>query len=310
MVIRMNISYNSYRIFYYAAKFQNFTCAANFLMSNQPNVTRTIRNLENELGCQLFIRSNRGIKLTPEGQKLYTHVALAIEHIQIAEEEIMTDQSLESGIVTIATGGIALRCCMLPVLREYRRKYPGVRIRVSNSSSLLSMQTLQEGLADLAMVIASEHIPKTLKQRMVTTIREVPVCGEAFSFLCEKPCSLEELTRYPLVGLNQNTISFSFYSKYFAARQLPFQLAIEVAASDQILPIVQNNLGIGFIPEDFLKEAAPSPPVYKIPLKDPLPLRSICLLRRENQILNAAARELERMIFQDNAISNAKISPA
>jgi len=306
MVMRMNISYNSYRVFYYAAKFQNFTYAANFLTSNQPNVTRTIRNLENELGCQLFIRSNRGIKLTPEGQKLYTHVALAIEHIQIAEEEIMTDQSLESGIVTIATGGIALRCCMLPVLREYRRKYPGVRIRVSNSSSLLSMQTLQEGLADLAMVIASEHIPKTLTQRIVTQIQEVPVCGEAFSFLREKTCSLEELTRYPLVGLNQSTISFSFYSKYFSARQLPFQLAIEVAASDQILPIVQNNLGIGFVPEDFLKEAAPSPAVYKISLQDPPPPRFICLLKRENQVLNAAARELEKMIFQDNA----KISPA
>lgn len=56
----MNISYDSYRVFYYVAKYHSFTQAAVVLMSNQPNVTRTIKNLEQALGCKLFIRSSRG----------------------------------------------------------------------------------------------------------------------------------------------------------------------------------------------------------------------------------------------------------
>ena len=66
----MNITYDYYRIFYFVAKYQSFTKAANILLSNEPNISRSIRNLEHEFGVSLFIRSNRGVTLTPEGQKL------------------------------------------------------------------------------------------------------------------------------------------------------------------------------------------------------------------------------------------------
>ena len=109
MVSGMNISYDSYRIFYYVAKYQNVTQAAGRLMNSQPNITRAIKNLEGALGCQLFLRSNRGVRLTPEGEKLYAHVAPAVEHIQAGEEAVAADQSLQSGIVTVAASEIAGR---------------------------------------------------------------------------------------------------------------------------------------------------------------------------------------------------------
>ena len=59
----MEVTYDYYRIFYYAAKYKSFSQAATILMSNQPNVTRAIHNLESQLGCRLFIRSNRGQSL-------------------------------------------------------------------------------------------------------------------------------------------------------------------------------------------------------------------------------------------------------
>ena len=55
------VPYDYYRIFYYAAKYRSFTRAAEILLSSQPNVTRAMNNLEQELGCRLFVRSNRGI---------------------------------------------------------------------------------------------------------------------------------------------------------------------------------------------------------------------------------------------------------
>ena len=297
MVNRMNISYDSYRVFYYVAKYQNVTQAANRLMNSQPNVTRAIKNLEEALGCRLFLRSNRGVRLTPEGEKLYAHIAPAVEHIQAGEEAVSADQSLRSGIVTIAASEIALRCCLLPVLGEYRRNYPGVRIRVSNHSTSQAVAALRDGLADFAVVTAADGLPKGLSQRRVKDIQEVPVCGEAFSFLKGRTLSLEELIQYPLIGLGPDTVSFRFFSRFFSRRQLPFRLDIETAAADQILPFVREGLGIGFVPEEFLQEQPSSAPVQVLSLEEPIPKRSILLLNRERQALSAAARKLNQMMI-------------
>lgn len=297
MVNSMNISYDSYRVFYYVAKYQNVTQAAGRLMNSQPNVTRTVKNLEEALGCRLFLRSNRGVRLTPEGEKLYAHIAPAVEHIQAGEAAVAADQSLQSGVVTIAASEIALRCCLLPVLGEYRRTYPGVRIRVSNHSSSQAVAALRDGLADFAVVTAADGLPKGLSQRRVKDIQEVPVCGEAFSFLRGRALPLEELIQYPLIGLGPDTVSFRFFSRFFSRRHLPFHLDIETATADQILPFVREGLGIGFVPEEFLQDIPSPPSVQALSLKDPIPKRSILLLKRERQALSAAAGKLDQMIM-------------
>lgn len=55
----MYISFDYYRAFYYVAKYGSISQAAEALMNNQPNVSRTIKNLESELNCTLFVRSRR-----------------------------------------------------------------------------------------------------------------------------------------------------------------------------------------------------------------------------------------------------------
>lgn len=128
----MNISYDYYRIFYYVAKYGSFTQAANMLLNNQPNITRAMKALESELGCTLFLRTNKGVTLTPEGEALYAHISLAFEHIQTGEEEISANKGLQKGIVSIGATEISLRCFLLPILNDYRKKYPGIRIKISN----------------------------------------------------------------------------------------------------------------------------------------------------------------------------------
>ena len=63
----MYVDWEYYKIFYYVAKYQNFTKAARVLGNNQPNITHSMNRLESQLNCVLFIRSNRGVTLTPEG---------------------------------------------------------------------------------------------------------------------------------------------------------------------------------------------------------------------------------------------------
>ena len=128
----MFISYDYYRIFYCVARYRSFTKAAGALMSNQPNVTRAIKNLENELGCTLFVRSNKGVELTPEGKMLFEHIKVAFDHIQAGEEELALDRSLKKGVVSIGASEVALHCLLLPILKRFHETYPGIKIRVSN----------------------------------------------------------------------------------------------------------------------------------------------------------------------------------
>ena len=79
-----------YRIFYYVARYKSFSNAAEMLGSNQPNITRCMNILENELDCKLLIRSHKGIQLTTEGEHLFRHVAIAIEQLTYGEKEIRT----------------------------------------------------------------------------------------------------------------------------------------------------------------------------------------------------------------------------
>ncbi|MFG6336455.1 MAG: LysR family transcriptional regulator, partial [Lachnospiraceae bacterium] len=77
----MDINFEYYKIFYFVAKYQNITKAAAALGSNQPNVTRIMKLLESQLNCKLFIRGARGISLTEEGERLYSHVAVGFRNI-------------------------------------------------------------------------------------------------------------------------------------------------------------------------------------------------------------------------------------
>ena len=116
-----------YRIFYYVAQYQSFSKAAEILGNNQPNLSRCMNLLESELGCKLLVRTNRGVSLTPEGERLFSHVAIANEQLMLGEQEILKDKSLESGLVTIGASETALRLFLLNKLELFHHNYPQVQ---------------------------------------------------------------------------------------------------------------------------------------------------------------------------------------
>ena len=245
----MNINYDYYRVFYYVGKYKSFTGAAGALLNNQPNITRMMKKLEEELGCTLFVRQRHGVTLTPEGEKLYAHISIAFEHILCGEQEIARNRSLQSGIITIAASEIALHCVLLPVLKNYRKAYPGIHIRVSNHSTPQAIDVLKKGLADFAIVTEPFYLPAGLSSNVLRNIQEVPV---------------------------------------------------EAATADQILPMVKSDLGIGFVPIEFLENENMENLVI-LNMKPAIPPRNICILKRKGMSLSVAASELESLIWRRNA---------
>ena len=298
----MNISYDHYRIFYYVAKYRSITQAATILLSNQPNVTRTIKNLEKELDCVLFVRSRQGVQLTPEGEKLFEHIRIAFEHIEAGEEEIALKKTMQRGIVTIGASELALHCLLLPILKKYRQLYPGVRIRVSNHSTPQALDALKNGLVDIAVVTTPLDMTDALKSTPIKSIQEVAVCGTAFSAIREKELTLSELAEYPLICLGEQTKTFDFYSKFFKQNGVVFSPSVEAATADQIMPLVMHDLGIGFVPMKFLENVKGANSVHILHLEEMIPTRSICLVKRTGTSLSIAAKKLEEMILEAKTI--------
>lgn len=292
----MNISYDYYRIFYYVAKYKNFTQAANIMQNSQPNITRFIKNLENELGCSLFIRSNRGVTLTPEGEKLYERIAAAMEQIQAGEEELARDTSLHSGIVSIGASETALRLLLLPVLRDFHKSYPGIRIRISNHLTPQAISAVKNGLVDFAVVSTPTGIEKPLKETPVTSFQDILTGGPSYAFLAQKRQSLRDLKDYPLVCLGEKTKTYEFYNELFRKHGLSLEPDMEAATTDQILPMIKNDLGLGFLPEEFATQALLDKEVFRINLKETIPPREICLITDTGRSLSIAARELIKEI--------------
>ena len=292
----MNINYDYYRVFYYVARYRNITLAANAMLYNQPNVTRTIKKLESELGCTLFVRSNRGVTLTPEGEKLYEHIKIAVAQIELAEEELSSARSLQYGLVSIGVTEVALRTFLLPVLNEYRKRYPSIRLNISNFTTSQAISSLKSGLVDIAVVTTPMGDIRGLRSRTLKTFRELAVCGESFAALSERELSLRELTEYPIVSLGSQAKSYELYQNWFAENNLAFEPVVELATADQILPVVKNNLGIGFVPESFLEDESGGK-IYRLRLKERTPERSVVLLRREDGSLSIAANQIYDLIF-------------
>ena len=296
----MNVNYEYYKIFYYVAKYSNFTKAAHALGNSQPNITRAMNCLEQQLGCSLFIRNNRGIQLTPEGEKLYTHVSVAMSQLLEAEEELSDSSSLTTGSVSIGASETALNIFLLDKLKKFHIKYPGIRLKIYNHSTPQAIEAVRSGIIDFAVASSPVNVEAPLKQIMLKTFKEILVGGTTFTALGSQELSIRDLTDYPLICLGRETMTFRFYKDLFMSHGVELEPDTEAATTDQILPLVKCELGLAFLPETMAQESIDKKEIVKISLKDNIPKRNICLVYDSRHPVSSAARKLRKTIGEIN----------
>lgn len=292
----MAVPYDYYRIFYYVARYRSFTRAAKGLMNSQPNVTRAMNKLEQQLGCRLFLRSNKGVTLTPEGEKLLAHVQIAYEQLEEAQAELDSRRQLQSGRISIGASAIALHGLLLPVLRRFHQTYPGIRIRVMNHSTPQAVAAVKSGSVELAVVTTPTGVAPPLKELPLVAFRDILIAGPSFAALRGRTLSVAELGAYPVVTLDRGTGTGALYDQFFAAHGQLLRPEVEVSNPTQVLPMVQHDLGLGFLPRSFAQEALAKGEVFEVLLDEELPLRSICAVKDKGRPLGAPAQQLERML--------------
>lgn len=277
--LRMNLNFEYYKVFYYVSKYGSLTRAANVLMTSQPAVTRTIHNLENELGCRLFIRSKNGVELTPEGRLFYEYIASACAQIFKGENELASMISLDNGTICISATETALHYCLFRAVEEFNKEYPNVRFKLLNNGTNDSIQALKAGKIDMAVVSSAPvQTEKSLKVKKIQGYHDILIGGSKFQHLKGKKLTLEHLKDYPWISLTSESITRNFLNHYFTEHHLQFDPDIELATTDMILPAVRHNLGIGFIPAEFAAEDIRRGTVFAITVNEQMPERNILLV--------------------------------
>lgn len=293
----MDINNEYYKIFYNVARYGNLTRAAGVLGSSQPNVTRVINRLENELGAILFVRSNRGVTLTPEGRLLYTHIEAAQREIMEAEAEISGATSLTGGSISIACSEIALNIFLLGRLSAFHREHPGIRLRISNDTTPQAITAIERGACDLAVVTTPSAIPRTMREKLLMPFEEILVTSADNSDVTG-PVSIARLAVLPFIGMNRGTTTEVFYRRFFAEHGLEPDPDILAATSDQVLSLVRQGLGFGFLPRPFAAGSIARGEIREISLKEKIPLRYVTMISDRGRSLSVAAKAFERSLSE------------
>lgn len=292
----MDINFEYYKIFYYAAKYRNMTKAAAALGSNQPNVTRIMKLLETQLGCRLFIREARGISLTEEGERLFSHVEIAYQHLLNAQKEISRQDSLGGGTVEIGATETAIHLFLLDALRDFKKEYPGVRIKIHNHATPETMRQLISGKLDFAVVTTPFEMPKTVSCEKVLDFEDILVGGMEYRHLCGKSLSLEDFIQYSWIGLGRGSATYELYRNFLIENKIDREPDMEVASSDLMLPLVEGNLGIGFVPKRQVLPLLEEKRLVRIPVSFRIPGRSIRIVADKGRGRGLAADTFYRYL--------------
>ena len=296
----MNVNFEYYKIFYYVARYHNFTKAAKVLGNSQPNVTRAMNCLEQQLGRILFVRTNRGVQLTRDGEQLYSYVEAAMSQLLTAEDELADGENLTHGSITIGVSETALNIYLLDRLRAFHMAYPGINLKIYNHSTPQAVDEVKNGSIDFAVVTTPADVEAPLKKIVLQSYREILIGGTTFSSLKKQKLSIAEMRNYPMICLGRETMTFRFYKDLFMSHGVELEPDTEAATTDQILPLVKCELGLAFLPETMAQESIDKKEIVKISLKDNIPKRNICLVYDSRHPVSSAARKLRKTIGEIN----------
>lgn len=146
-----------FKYFYIVAVEKSMTKAADILHVTQPAVTASVKKLEEELGYSLFIRSNRGLTLTPEGELLFVKVKMMISIMDDAVNELDEYKTLRKGNIRIGASATITQLFLIDAIEKYKKDYPGIKIEIINGLTSSLKNDLNEGKLDLLICNDDQH---------------------------------------------------------------------------------------------------------------------------------------------------------
>ena len=226
----------------------NLTEVANALHTSQPGVSRQIRELEEELGVDIFVRAGKRLTgLTPPGEvvlPIVERMLLEAENLRRAGEDFNRQ---DHGQLTIAATHSQARYALPTAVRDFRARHPKVQLNLHQGSPRQVAQMLIEGEADLG--IATEALTQydTLVALPCYRWTHSVVVPPGHELLGGGPLSVERLAHYPLITYDAGYTGRTHIDEAFRKHGLAPQFVLTAMDADVIKTYVELGLGVGIV---------------------------------------------------------------
>lgn len=280
-----------YRVFYTVAKCGSLTRAAEQLYISQPAVSQAIKQLESQLGGQLFLRTSKGMELTEkEGRMMFGYVEQIMKLAFAAENEFNEIQKQAAGTLRISVSDTMCKYFLLDYLAEFHQKYPQIVLNVLNSTTQEAISQVKAGKSDLGFVNlpVEEHGLSVVLQTQ--ELHHIFVGGRKYAEMAKKVHSLKSLEDFPLLMLETTSSSRQMLINYCHSLGIHLHPEIELGSIDLLKGFARANLGITCIPREYVTRNLADGSLVEIPTDPAIPSSATGLITSDKAPLSFAVR--------------------
>ena len=224
--------------------------AADALYTSQPNISKQIKQLEQELGIDIFVRNGkRVVAITEPGQAILDIARRMLHDAENLRQVGQEFHSQDSGHLTIATTHTQARYILPPVVKQFIRRYPKVKLGLHQGNPTQIAEQVLNGEADVAIATESLSLYDDLVTLPCYEWHHCVVVPPKHPLLEEKRLTLAKIAQYPIV-----TYDFAFsgrgkINEAFEKANITPNIALTAIDADVIKTYVELGLGIGILAE-------------------------------------------------------------
>ncbi len=289
----MNLEW--YKTFYAIANHGSISKAADSLYITQPALSRAIRQLEEELGCILFSRTAKGVKLTHEGEVLYQYVDQAFSFISTGEKKISDLKNLFSGEVRVGVSDTLCKHYLVPFLKLFNTLHPSIKIRVICPTTPGIIHLLKAGKIDFGIINMPYH-DEQLHFKNIMSVQDCFVAGEKYRHLHIQRQPLAEIVKHPILLLEKNSNSRLYIDQYFSNHSISVIPDFELGNIDLLVHFAKYDFGIACVIRNFIEDDLDKGFLYEIKPIEKIPPRNIGIAWLKDVPLSAASNELINLL--------------
>lgn len=289
--MNVNSPLDRYQVFVIVAETGSLTQAGNRLYLSQPAVSQAMKKLEEEVGSPLLIRGSRGVRLTPEGEVLWHHLREAFDVIEAGERHVKAMQQLTRGEIRIGASDNLCRHYLLPRLAQFHEFHPDVHLQVTNRTSMETVELLRQGRVDFGVVnLPIEH--NGLIVHAGPLLHDCFVVGERYRHLTDRTLTPAELVQYPVMVLEQGSVTRRRIDAFFETAHVPLDPEIELGSIDLLAAFARAGFGVSAVVREFFEDELKAQHLFPIALHPDPPPHRVGLIRRPGVPLSRAATAL------------------
>lgn len=236
----------SLQIFVRASELGSFSKVAEQMHLALAAVSRRVAQLEYYYGVTLFVRTGRGVELTPAGQALLEHAKGILGQVNVAHADIADFANGLRGSVRLHVCTSAISQFLPKDLAAFHDQYPDIRLDIREALSVDIVSAIRDGVADVGVIIAGPH-PVSLPTVNYRRDRLAVVAQLGFAPGVAS-IRLADIVQHELVILEDNTATTRMITAVALDEGLAVRLRVKVGSFDAVCRMVEAGFGIGILP--------------------------------------------------------------